>query len=68
MTGVGCNFNTDVDRFVVTVRATREDITRSVANFSRNCADKGATVGGDSEGRKKSPEDVKSFLKKVFAL
>jgi hypothetical protein len=25
-------------------------------------------VGGDSEGRKKSPEDVKAFLKKVFAL
>ncbi len=24
--------------------------------------------GGDSEGRKKSPEDVKAFLKKVFAL
>jgi hypothetical protein len=27
-----------------------------------------ARVGGDSEGRKKSPEDVKAFLKKVFAL
>jgi len=25
-------------------------------------------VGGDSEARRKSPEDVKSFLKKVFAL
>jgi hypothetical protein len=25
-------------------------------------------VGGDSEGRKKSPEDVKAFLKKLFAL
>ena len=25
-------------------------------------------VGGDSEGRKKSPEDVKAFLKKVFSL
>jgi hypothetical protein len=25
-------------------------------------------VGGDSEGRKKSPEDVKAFLRKVFAL
>jgi hypothetical protein len=29
---------------------------------------KGAMVGGDSEARRKSPEDVKSFLKKVFAL
>lgn len=59
VTGVGCNFNADVARFVVKVRATGEDITRSVANFSRTCAGKGATVGGDSEGRKKSPEDVK---------
>jgi hypothetical protein len=25
-------------------------------------------VGGDSEGRRKSPEDVKAFLRKVFAL
>jgi hypothetical protein len=52
----------------VTVRATGEDITRSVASFSRTCVGKGATVGGDGEGRKKSPEDVKAFLKKVFAL
>ena len=68
VTGVGCNFNADVDRFVVKVRATGEDVTRSIASFSRTCAGKGATVGGDSEGRKKSPEDVKAFLKKVFAL
>ena len=68
VTGVGCNFNANIDRFVVTVRATGEDITRSVASFSRTCVGKGATVGGDGEGRKKSPEDVKAFLKKVFAL
>jgi len=68
VTGGGCNYNANVDRFVVTVRATGEDITRSVASFSRACVGKGATVGGDGEGRKKSPEDVKAFLKKVFAL
>jgi len=68
VTGVGCNFNTDLDRFVVTIRATGEDITRTFGNYARTCAGKGAMVGGDSEGRKKSPEDVKAFLKKVFAL
>jgi len=39
-----------------------------VATYERGCQDRGAMVGGDSEGRKKSPEDVKTFLKKVFAL
>jgi hypothetical protein len=34
----------------------------------RGCQGRGAMVGGDSEGRKKAPEDVKAFLKKVFAL
>ena len=68
VTGVGCNFNTDLDRFVVTIRATGEDITRTFGSYARSCAGKGAMVGGDSEARKKSPEDVKAFLKKVFAL
>ena len=68
VTGVGCNFNADLDRFVVTVRATGEDITRTIASYARTCTGKGAIVGGDSEGRKKSPEDVKMFLKKVFSL
>jgi hypothetical protein len=58
----------DVDRFVITIRASGEDITRSVANYVRGCQERGAMVGGDSEGRKKSPEDVKAFLRKVFAL
>jgi hypothetical protein len=39
-----------------------------VASYARSCQERGAMVGGDSEGRKKSPEDVKGFLKKVFAL
>jgi dienelactone hydrolase len=68
VTGVGCNFNADLDRFAVTIRATGENITRTIADYARGCAGKGATVGGDSEGRKKSPEDVKAFLKKTFAL
>ncbi|HKC98297.1 MAG TPA: dienelactone hydrolase family protein [Methylomirabilota bacterium] len=68
VTGVGCNFNIDLDRFVVTIRATGEDITRTVGSYARTCVGKGAMVGGDSEARRKSPEDVKSFLKKVFAL
>jgi dienelactone hydrolase len=68
VTGVGCNFNADLDRFVVTIRATGEDITRTFGSYARTCVGKGAMVGGDSEARKKSPEDVKAFLKKVFAL
>ena len=68
VTGAGCNFNADLDQFVVTIRATGEDITRTIGNYARTCVGKGAMVGGDSEGRKKSPEDVKAFLKKVFAL
>ena len=67
-TGVGCNFNTDLDRFAITIRATGEDITRTFGTHARSCVGKGAMVGGDSEGRKQSPEDVKAFLKKVFAL
>ena len=68
VTGVGCNFNADLDRFVVTIRATGEDITRTFGSYASTCVGKGAMVGGDSEVRKKSPEDVKAFLKKVFAL
>jgi dienelactone hydrolase len=68
VTGRGCNARVDLDRFAVTIRATGEDITRSVAAYARGCVGKGAVVGGDSEGRRKSPEDVKAFLKKVFAL
>jgi dienelactone hydrolase len=68
VTGRGCNMKVDLDRFVVTIRATGEDITRSVASYVRGCQGRGAMVGGDSEGRKKAPEDVKAFLKKVFAL
>lgn len=68
VTGRNCNMKTDLDRFVVTIRATGEDITRSVATYARGCQGKGAMVGGDSEGRRRAPEDVKAFLKRVFTL
>jgi dienelactone hydrolase len=68
VTGRSCGMQFDVDQFVITIRASGEDITRSVANYVRGCQERGAMVGGDSEGRKKSPEDVKAFLRKVFAL
>ena len=68
VTGRNCHMKADLDRFVVTIRATGEDITRSVATYTRGCLGKGAMVGGDSEGRRRAPEDVKAFLKKVFAL
>jgi len=68
VTGRNCNSLFDLDRFVMTIRASGEDITRTVAGYERGCQERGATFGGDSEGRKKSPEDVKAFLRKVFAL
>ena len=68
VTGRNCNTLFDLDRFALTVRSSGEDITRSVASYERGCQDRGAMFGGDSEGRKKSPEDVKAFLKKVFPL
>src|SRR5207249_241120 len=42
VTGAGCNFNADLDRFVVTIRATGEDITRTIGNYARTCVGKGA--------------------------
>jgi dienelactone hydrolase len=68
VTGRNCTMLVDLDRFAVTIRATGEDITRTAASYERSCQERGAMVGGDSEGRKKSPEDVKAFLKKVFSL
>ena len=68
VTGRDCNMLVDLDRFVVKIRATGEDITRTVADYARGCQSRGAMVGGDSEGRKKSPGDVTTFLKRIFAL
>ena len=68
VTGRNCDMKMDLDRFVITVRATGEDITRSAATYGRSCLTRGAMVGGDSEARRRAPEDVKTFLKKVFGL
>jgi dienelactone hydrolase len=68
VTGRNCNMKVDLDRFAVTLRATGEDITRTAADYGRGCLTRGATVGGDSEARRRAPEDVKAFLRKVFAL
>jgi dienelactone hydrolase len=68
VTGRNCGAQVDLDRFVVTIRATGEDITRTLGNYVRGCQERGAMVSGDSEGRKKSPEEVKAFLKRVFGL
>jgi dienelactone hydrolase len=55
VTGVGCNFNADLDRFVVTIRATGEDVTRTIGNDMRTCVGKGAMVGGDRRGARSRP-------------
>ena len=68
VTGRHCGMLVDLDRFAVTLRASGEDITRTVANYVRSCQERGAMVGGDREGRRKSPDDVKAFLRKVFVL
>ena len=68
VTGRNCDMKMDLDRFVITVRATGEDITRSAATYGRSCLTRGAMVGGDSEARRRALEDVKTFLKKVFGL
>lgn len=68
VTGRNCNILADLDRFSVTVRGTGEDITRTAAGYEKRCLERGVMIGGDSEGRKKSPEHVKAFLKKIFTL
>jgi dienelactone hydrolase len=67
VTGRNCDARVDLDRFTVTVRATGEDITSTAAAYGRSCVTRGAIVGGDSEGRRRAPEAVKTFLRKVFA-
>ena len=66
VTGRNCDMRVDLDRFTVTLRATGEDITASAAGYARTCLTRGATVGGDREGRQRAPEDVKAFLQKTL--
>jgi dienelactone hydrolase len=66
VTGRDCDMMVDLDRFVVTSRKTGEDITKTAAAYARKCLSRGATIGGDSEARRRAPADLKAFLEKAF--
>jgi dienelactone hydrolase len=66
VTGRDCDMRVDLDRFTVTLRATGEDITRSAVAHARGCLGRGATLGGDSEARRRAPEDVAAFLRRAL--
>jgi dienelactone hydrolase len=68
VTGRNCDSIIDLDRFTVTIRSTGQDITASARDYYRNCIGKGATVGGNTEARRRAQEDVKAFLKRVFGM
>ncbi len=68
VTGRGCNMAVDLDRFTVKIRGTGEDIPTSAARYGRDCLARGATIGGDSEAKRRAPEDVAAFLRSVFGL
>jgi hypothetical protein len=65
VTGKNCDGAVDLDRFTVAIRPTGEDIT-SRASVSSELPHRGATVGGDDEARRRAPEDVKGFVKRVL--
>jgi dienelactone hydrolase len=67
VTGRACDMMVDLDRFTVTRRGTGEDITATAARYGRDCLARGATVGGDAEARRRAPEDVAAFLRRVLA-
>jgi hypothetical protein len=56
----------DLDRFTVTRRGSGEDITATASRYARDCLARGATIGGDPEARRRAPEDVASFLRRVL--
>jgi dienelactone hydrolase len=66
VTGKNCDGAIDLDRFTVAIRPTGEDITQRASTYLRNCLTRGATVGGDDEARRRAPEDVKGFVKRVL--
>jgi len=68
VTARNCDMVVDIDRFTVKVRTTGADISQDVRGYMRSCTGKGATIGGDSEARRRAPEDVRGFLKQVFKL
>ena len=68
VTGRNCEGLIDIDRFTVAIRSTGQDITARARTYYRDCMGKGVTVGGDDEARRRAPEDVKAFLKRVFGM
>jgi dienelactone hydrolase len=66
VTGRGCDMAVDLDQFTVARRGTGEDITASAGQYGRNCLSRGATIGGDAEARRRAPEDVAAFLRRVL--
>lgn len=66
VTGKNCDGVIDLDRFTVAIRPTGEDITQKASTYLRNCLTRGATIGGDDEARRRAPEDVKGFVKRVL--
>jgi len=66
VTGRGCDMAVDLDHFTVARRGTGEDITANAGQYGRNCLSRGATIGGDAEARRRAPEDVAAFLRRVL--
>jgi len=66
VTGRGCDMAVDLDHFTVARRGTGEDITAIAGRYGRDCLARGATIGGDAEARRRAPEDVAAFLRRVL--
>lgn len=66
VTGRGCDMAVDLDHFTVTRRGTGEDITATAGRYGRECLARGATIGGDAEARRRAPDDVAAFLRRVL--
>lgn len=66
VTGRGCDMAVDLDHFTVTRRGTGEDITANAGRYGRDCLARGATIGGDAEARRRAPDDVAAFLRRVL--
>jgi hypothetical protein len=66
VTGRACDMAVDLDRFTVTRRGTGEYICATAARYGRDCLARGATVGSDAEARRRAPEDVAAFARRVL--
>jgi dienelactone hydrolase len=66
VTGKNCDGVIDLDRFTVAIRPPAKTSRRGRARICCNCLTRGATIGGDEEARRRAPEDVKGFVKRVL--